>query len=74
MRCNNNQQMNWLVDMGSRRSFINSTTAKQFMSANTNIHIVEFNENKGNKYSNNKDKNQWYNANGDLVWRRCPIG
>ena len=53
--CNNSEKIEWLADTGSRRSFINQSTAKKLMSNNPNIKIERYNEYKRYRCFNNKE-------------------
>ena len=53
--CNNSEKIAWLADTGSRRSFINQSTAKKLMSNNPNIKIERYNEYKRYRCFNNKE-------------------
>ena len=53
--CNNSEKINWLVDTGSPRSFINPTTTNKVMTQNPNVKMEKYKENKRYRCYNNKE-------------------
>ena len=53
--CNNSEKIDWLADTGSPRSFINPTTANEFMTQKPNVRIEKYNENKRYRCFNKKE-------------------